>query len=68
MTTQADVDAIRKAVTDMRAGRKVTKISVNGRAMDFNVMTIEEAEDALTRAENELAGGRRRAAIKPYFG
>ncbi len=68
MTTQADVDAIKQALAERRAGRQVTKISVAGRAVEYAAMTIDELEGALARAQSELAGVPRRRALKIYFG
>lgn len=68
MTTQADVNAIAAALQARREGRQVTKISSGGRAVEYAAMTMEELEGALARAQSEVAGTPRRAAIKPYFG
>ncbi|HYD87122.1 MAG TPA: gpW family head-tail joining protein [Vitreimonas sp.] len=68
MTTADDVAAIRAALQARRSGRAVSKIASGGRSVEYAQMTIEELEQALTRAEAELAGRPRRGAIKPYFG
>jgi hypothetical protein len=68
MTTADDVAAIEAALQARRSGRAVFKIASGGRSVEYAQMTLEELEGALARAKSELAGVRRRAAIKPIFG
>lgn len=71
MTTQADVDALRAALKERREGRAVASISSAGRSVAYQAMTLTEMEDALARAEAELAAGgkpRRRGALRVVFG
>ncbi len=68
MTTQTDIDEIRAAIQAKRAGRAVVKVASGGRSVEYDRLTIAELEAALSRAEAELNGRPRRAAIRPYFG
>lgn len=67
MTTQSDVDNIRAALQAKREGRSVVKVASGGRSIEYDKLTIDQLEAALARAEQELAGGAKRGAIKPYF-
>lgn len=68
MTTADDVAAIRAALQARRAGKAVSKVASGGRSVEFAQMTLQDLEDALARAEAELAGKPRRGAIRPFFG
>lgn len=68
MTTQADVDALKAAIQARREGRQVTKIASGGRSVEYAALTLAELEDALARAQSELAGRPRRRALRILFG